>query len=394
MITKGDLILDTVSIFKDKFKNKPDIISMAPGRINIIGEHTDYNFGLAIPSAINRWVSIAISKQKGSLIRVYNNNYKDSLEFSLSDIDNNDSSWINLMHRTFSLFKEEYNLDCGFDIVINSNIPIGCGLSSSTAFSIGLINAISKSISMTLKKTEKIILSQKIEKISMETNGGLLDQFSILMSKKNQLMLIDFEDNDIKYFSQKLMKDSWVVVNSNIKRELSNSKYNERVAECAEGFNFLKKKAGITKCSDIKKGVLDKYPIDNPVISKRIRHVVSENDRVEKMYKAILKNDTMQIGRILFESHQSLSSDYEVSCKEIDYLINCSSKVIGWRGGRIVGGGFGGCTIHLLDNTMIEKYSKIIDEKYFKKYGIHPDIFPVRFLGGAEVIDYRKTKEF
>ena len=394
MITKGDLILDTVSIFKDKFKNKPDIISMAPGRINIIGEHTDYNFGLAIPSAINRWVSIAISKQKGSLIRVYNNNYKDSLEFSLSDIDNNDSSWINLMHRTFSLFKEEYNLDCGFDIVINSNIPIGCGLSSSTAFSIGLINAISKSISMTLKKTEKIILSQKIEKISMETNGGLLDQFSILMSKKNQLMLIDFEDNDIKYFSQKLMKDSWVVVNSNIKRELSNSKYNERVAECTKGFNFLKKKSGIAKCGDIKKGVLDKYPIDNPVISKRIRHVVSENDRVEKMYKAILKNDTMQIGRILFESHQSLSSDYEVSCKEIDYLINCSSKVIGWRGGRIVGGGFGGCTIHLLDNTMIEKYSKIIDEKYFKKYRIHPDIFPVRFLGGAEVIDYIKTKEF
>ena len=118
-------------------------------------------------------------------------------------------------------------MDCGFNIVINSNIPIGCGLSSSTAFSIGLINAISKSLSIRLKKTEQIILSQKIEKISMETNGGLLDQFSILMSKKNQLMLIDFEDNNIKYFSQKLINDSWVVVNSNINRELADSKYNE-----------------------------------------------------------------------------------------------------------------------------------------------------------------------
>ena len=102
------------------------------------------------------------------------------------------------------------------------------------------------------------------------------------------------------------------------------------------------------------------------------------------------KNDTMQIGEILFESHQSLSSDYEVSCKEIDYLINSSSQVDGWKGGRIVGGGFGGCTIHLLDNRVIENYSRIIDEKYFKKYGIHPDIFPVRFLGGAEVTDYKK----
>ena len=393
MISKSELILDTVSIFKNKFKNEPDIISIAPGRINIIGEHTDYNFGLAIPSAINRWICIAISKQKGSSIRIYNNNYKANLEFSLSDINDNDSSWMNLIYRTFSLFKEKYNLDCSFDIVINSNISIGCGLSSSTAFSIGLINAISKSLSVTLKKSEQIILSQKIEKISMETNGGLLDQFSILMSKENQLMLIDFESNDIRHFSQKLIKDSWVVVNSNINRELADSKYNERVSECMKGFNFLKKKTGITKCGDIKENVLDRHPINNPVIRKRIRHVVSENNRVEKMYKAILKNDAIQIGEILFESHQSLSSDYEVSCKEIDYLINCSSEVDGWRGGRIVGGGFGGCTIHLIDNTIIESYSKIIDQKYFKKYGIHLDIFTITFSGGAEVIDYKKNNE-
>ena len=390
MITKGDLILDTVSIFKDKFKNKPDIISMAPGRINIIGEHTDYNFGLAIPSAIDRWICIALSKQKDSSIRIYNNSYNNSLKFSLSDINNNDSSWMNLMYRTFSLFKEEYNLDFGFEIIINSNLPIGCGLSSSTAFTIGLINAISKSLSIRLKKSEQIILSQKIEKISMETNGGLLDQFSILMSKENQLMLIDFEDHDIKYFSQTFIMDSWVVVNSNINRELADTKYNQRVAECRKGFNFLKKKTGIKKYADIKKNILDRYPINNLVIRKRIRHVVTENNRVEKMYKAILKNDAIKIGKILFESHQSLSSDYEVSCKEIDYLINSSSQVDGWKGGRIVGGGFGGCTIHLLDNRMIENYSRIIDEKYFKKYGIHPDIFLIKFLGGAEVTDYKK----
>ena len=108
------------------------------------------------------------------------------------------------------------------------------------------------------------------------------------------------------------------------------------------------------------------------------------------MHKAILKNDTIQMGRILSKSHQSLSSDYEVSCKEIDYLIDSSSQIDGWRGGRIVGGGFGGCTINLVDNRIIEKYSKIIDEKYFKKYGIHPDIFPVKLLGGAEVVHYKK----
>ena len=110
------------------------------------------------------------------------------------------------------------------------------------------------------------------------------------------------------------------------------------------------------------------------------------------MYKALLKNDAIQIGKILKESHKSLSSDYQVSCKEIDYLINCSSQVEGWKGGRIIGGGFGGCTIHLIDNTMIENYSKIIDDKYFKKYGIHPDIFPITFSDGAEVSDYKNNE--
>ena len=388
MISKNELISETVSIFKNKFKNKPDIISLAPGRINIIGEHTDYNFGLAIPSAINRWICIGITEQKTSSTRIYNNNYQAEVKFSFSDINDKDSSWMNLIYRTFSLFKEKYNLNCGFDIVINSNLPIGCGLSSSTAFTIALINGICKTLSIILNDSEKIILSQKIEKISMETNGGLLDQFSILMSKNNQLMLIDFEDNDIKYFSQKLITDSWMIVNSNINRELANSKYNERVSECLKGFNFLREKTGLAKCSDINENILDKYPINNPLISKRIKHVISENNRVKSMYKAILKNDTNKIGDILKESHKSLSSNYEVSCKEIDYLIDCSSQIDGWKGGRIIGGGFGGCTIHLIDNRMIENYSKIIEKKYFEKYGIYPDIFPISFSGGAEVNDY------
>ena len=390
MISKNKLILSTASIFKDKFKNKPDIISLAPGRINIIGEHTDYNLGLAIPSAINRWICIAISKQKGSSIRIYNNNYKVALKFSLSDINHKDCSWMDLIYRTFSLFKNEYHLNNSFNIIINSNIPIGCGLSSSTAFTISLVNAICKSLSITLKKSEQMILSQKIEKISMKTNGGLLDQFSILMSKKDKLMLIDFDTNDIKYFSQKLLKHSWVIVNSKIDRELSNSKYNDRVIECTKGFDSLKEKINITKLSNLKETILNEHPLDDNIINKRIKHVISENNRVKNMYKAFLKNDATLIGKILFESHQSLSSDYEVSCVEIDYLIHCSSKIDGWKGGRIVGGGFGGCTIHLIDNQILENYSKIIDEKYFKKYSIHPDIFLINFSNGAEVNNYKK----
>ena len=391
MITKNELILNTVSIFKDKFQNKPDIISLAPGRINIIGEHTDYNLGLAIPTAINRWICIAISKQKGSSIKLYNNNYKVDVNFSISDKKYKDSSWINLVRRTFKIFKNKYNLDNSFNIAINSNIPIGCGLSSSTAFTISLINAISKCLSISLSKSEQIILSQKIEKVSMKTNGGLLDQFSILMSKKSKLMLIDFQNNGIKYFSQKLSKHSWIIVNSNINRELSNSKYNDRVSECNKGFDFLKEKINIKKYSNLKESILNKYPINDKIINKRIKHVITENNRVKSIYKAFLKNDSSSIGKILSDSHKSLSSDYEVSCEEIDYLIHCSSKIDGWRGGRIIGGGFGGCTIHLIDNQIIEHYSKIINEKYFKKYGIHPDIFPIIFSNAAEVNNYKEN---
>ena len=389
MIKKNKLIQDTQIIFKKKFNQDPDIVSIAPGRVNIIGEHTDYNLGFAMPVAINRWICLLLAKQNRMSIDIINKNYETDISFVYSNLKNDKISWINLIKHTISFFHDKYNIKCGYKIAINSNLPIGCGLSSSTAFTISIVNSLCKLLSINVNKSDKIKLCQRIEQISMKTKGGLLDQIAILSSKKNELMKINFQNNDIIYFNYNLKGFSWVLVNSKINRELSNSSFNERVRECKEGFDFLNRKIQISNFSEINKIIINKYIYD-PIIQRRLKHVVNENIRVENMYKSILNSDAEMIGRILFESHKSLSIDYEVSCKEIDYIIDISSFTKGWKGGRIIGGGFGGCSIHLIDKKYVDTYSKSLKMQYFEKFDIDLDIFTIQFSSSALAYEFNE----
>ena len=229
-------------------------------------------------------------------------------------------------------------------------------------------------------------LCQKIENRALGTASGLLDQYGIILAKKNHFMVIDFQDDSIEYIPVSLNEYSWIVINSQIQRELSESAYIQRVKECKEGLEILKREYNISSFRDIDKSMLQGIKNKSDVLYKRLCHVVNENQRVRDMKDQLQQCAPQKVGTILKESHKSLKSLYEVSCEEIDYIIKLSEDFDGWYGGRIIGGGFGGCSIHLVVDERVENFNDYITTNYIKRFDIIPEIINVTFPGGLQYV--------
>ncbi len=225
---------------------------------------------------------------------------------------------------------------------------------------------------------------QKIENRVLGTAGGLLDQYGIILSKKEHALMIDFQDNSIEYLPLLLNGCSWLVVNSQIQRELSESAYVQRVIECKDGLEILKGKFDITGFRDVDRRMRLELQMEHEVLYKRLFHVVDENDRVRDMKDQLVRGAADRVGALLKESHESLRSLYEVSCEQIDYIIELSENFDGWYGGRILGGGFGGCSIHLVADYAVEDYCSHMTVNYIKRYDIIPELLNVSFSGGLQ----------
>ncbi len=380
---KTNLIHKVSQEFRNKFHCDHESISLAPGRINIIGEHTDYNNGFAMPIAINRYVCVAISKSNKDYSSVYSMNYKCLIHITNSNRYVNNDPWNRLIHTLVNELQNKYTLVMKTNIVIVGDIPIGCGLSSSTAFVIANVIAYLDLFSIEINKIDLALLCHKIECKAFGSSCGLLDQYGIIFSKKNKLLMIDFESNKMEYIPQNIKGCSWVLINSKIQRELSNSAYMERVRECRKGLEILSKHCQITNYRDINKEALSILEEENNIIFKRLLHLISENERVLNMKKAILNSDKLSVGNILLHSHQSLKELYEVSCQEIDYIIDISKDFPNWFGGRIIGGGFGGCSIHLVFEDVVDEYKNYIIDYYNNKIGIMPEVLDIQFVDGV-----------
>ena len=368
--------------FKRQYRNEPEDITFTPGRINIIGEHTDYNDGLAMPSAIDRWVCVAACKSSNKSSTIYSLNYNESLLISNHVTDKLQGIWKQLATAAIHVITAEFGIEEGTNMAVGGNIPIGCGLSSSSALVISITQTFCRLFSIQMEDRELAYLCQNIENRALGTACGLLDQYGIILSKKNHFMIIDFQDDTIEYIPASLHECSWIIINSQIQRELSKSAYIQRVNECREGLMILKGEFNIASFRGINKHMLSKLKTKHNVLYKRLCHVIDENSRVQDMKDQLDKSEVNNIGIILQESHESLKSLYEVSCKEIDNIIKLSESFDGWYGGRIMGGGFGGCSIHLLANHVVEEYQGYIMASYMKKYDIIPDILKVTFPGG------------
>ena len=386
-----DILIEIKKKHSCEYQNNPDIIAIAPGRVNIIGEHTDYNNGLAMPAAINKYIFVSLSFNSKDMIRAYSDQMEKVLSVDLEHMIASDS-WHQYILGSVKEIFENYNVRNGIDIFIYSNLPIGKGISSSAALEVALVNGILNLFKIEENNDNIIKICQEIDHKYIGIKSGILDQSASQLSRKGSVLKIDFDKNLFSYIDVDFSDFSWVLVDSMIKRELASSKYHERVDECIEGLsilsNLLEREVN---CRGISLYELSLLQDLHPILGNRIQHIIEENERVEKMEKALLEKNLIEIGVLLNNSHISLRDLYEVSCKEIDYLILISSKSGYWYGGRIMGGGFGGSTINLVKKGDEEKYSKFIRTNYKNKFKIEADIYNIEFSKGVEIINNIST---
>ena len=382
--TKNSLIDSTKSEFYKFYSSEFDFVSIAPGRINIIGEHTDYNLGLAMPVAIDKWICIASRKRNDNKINIFSSNLNDTIN---TDIDKLEPKklWHNYVIGCFSILKDKFKIDKGVDVFINGNIPIGSGLSSSAALEVSLIGVLLKTFKINFSLNDILNLSHNVEIDYLKINSGLLDQYASIFASNNPV-LIDFSTLKHSNVNSKINNSSWILFDSKIRRELVSSKYNQRVSECLEGLKKINKKLSSSKkINELNLSDLNLIK-DDEINFNRLSHVINENKRVVLMKNALENGDNISAGKILNNSHSSLSKLYDVSCKEIDFLIKISKITKGYYGGRIMGGGFGGCTLNLIESLNKDEIIKTIIKEFEKKYNYIPDVIPVEFSKGFEIL--------
>ena len=388
-VSKNNLIVKCQQKFIDHFESDSFYTAAAPGRINIIGEHTDYNLGLAMPIAIDRWICSVVSRRKDSKVNIYSSNFNEKVCLNMDDFNMPKQSWVKYSAGCVKVFMNEFGIDTGFDILIGGNVPIGFGVSSSAALEVSLLGALFYSSELEIDNYKILELSSKVENNFLGIKSGLLDQYASIFSKPNKPLLIDFSSMSHSYVKSSVSQASWVLINSMVDRALVGSEYNSRVDECQEALekiNYSKKiKIKMNDISDADLQIIK----DSKILFKRLSHVLSENKRVYLMKNALESGDLGLVGKILNDSHFSLSRDYEVSCEEIDKIIDISSKIEGFYGGRIMGGGFGGCCLCLVDNYRKESFANQVVQNFQNQFKYELKVEFVDFSEGLSL--FRKV---
>ncbi len=377
--------------FIDKFGGTINDVKVfaSPARINIIGEHIDYNGGKVFPTAINKYLYVAIRKRTDSAVIYTDLKYPDTFKFDINDDFSylKENGYANYLNGILSILKRRgCHFECGFETLIVSNIPPAGGISSSSALECGFAYAVSTLFDFNISRKDIALIGQQSEHEFMNVNCGIMDQFIIATGKKDTAELLDCATIDFEYVPLKLEDYRFVVMNTKKKRKLADSKYNERRSQCEQGLEELKK-AAVPLSDDIngvKKNTADlealceltvsqfescQNAITDKIIQKRVRHCITENARVIKAVNALKKGDLKTLGNLLKDSHESLKNDYEVTGIELDTLAETANKQEGCIGARMTGAGFGGCAIALVHKDFVNSFINTVQEKYIKAIG-------------------------
>lgn len=350
--------------FLNTFHKEPDLYSQTPGRINIIGEHTDYTHGYSLPAAINRWTICAWKKRDDNLVKIYSSVLDEFWETSLNEIQfSMGQLWKKYVGGSLLSFQEKIPLQ-GFELSIHSNIPLEKGLSSSASIELSIINGLNELFSGNLTSLEMSLMAQQVEHQYLELQSGLMDQLACQLSKKDHAVLIDFNSLNTKDIAiHPNFKDyNWVLVDSLVKRTLATSKYSERVTQCSHIIKNISK-MGLNSFRDLTIPLIESLEIP-PLLKRRALHIVSENQRTLKTSELLEKGLVKELGTILLESHQSLSENYEVSHPNLDFIVQSALSHEGVLGGRMMGGGFGGCCLFLVSKSSVKNFSHYISKVY------------------------------
>ena len=378
--------------FTEIFGEQAEATFFSPGRINLIGEHTDYNGGHVFPCAISLGTYGAARKREDNKLRFYSANFEDLgiIETSLDDLkyDKKDN-WVNYAKGMIYFLKETgHDVDKGMDIFIEGNIPNGSGLSSSASLEM-LIGVIAQELfNLDINRVDLVKLGMETENKFIGVNSGIMDQFAVGMGKQNQAILLDTNTLEYSYAPVDMGNNVIVIMNTNKRRELADSKYNERRSECETAVGELQAKLDIKTLGELDAQTFDEYAylIEDENRLKRARHAVWENQRTMQAQTALEEGNLEKFGRLVNASHVSLEHDYEVTGIELDTLVHTAWKQEGVLGARMTGAGFGGCGIAIVDKDKVEAFKENVGKVYTEKIGYAPAFYIAEIADGTKVL--------
>ncbi|RDC65363.1 galactokinase [Adhaeribacter pallidiroseus] len=381
------MINDIVSKFKELYEQEP-VLVRSPGRVNLIGEHTDYNNGFVLPAAINKEVYFAVAPNNTNSFRAYAFDLHEQAEFRLSEVKKSDISWANyLLGVIAQMQKAGYQLP-GFDVVFGGNIPLGAGLSSSAAIECGLGFALNYIFQLHIEKFDLVKMGQKAEHEFAGVMSGIMDQFANTFGQKNHVVKLDCRSLEYQYYPFDITDYRIVLCDTQVKHSLASSEYNTRRKECEAGVALLQKhNAQVQSLRDVTEAMLTAHESEfEPVIYKRCRYVVQENNRVEAACQDLENNDLAAFGQKMFASHQGLQHDYEVSCRELDFLADLARQDDSVLGARMMGGGFGGCTINLVKLSGLDAFTQKMTTAYQQEFAVTLKTYVAEIVDGTGLV--------
>lgn len=364
------------------FGTEPTLIAHAPGRVNLIGEHTDYNEGFVFPAAINFGTWVAASKRDDNDIVVTALDYENQQnQFSLNDIQYDDNQgWANYVRGVVKVLKDALPDFSGANLVVTGNVPQGAGLSSSASFEIAILKALSALYELPLDGVQAALLGQKAENTFVGCSCGIMDQLVSAMGHEGSAMLLDCQSLAIEH-SPLPSSHQIVIINSNVKRGLVDSEYNLRREQCEQGASLL-------SVPSLREATIEMLETAKPhmpeVVYRRARHIITENARTLSASEALKVGDITTVSEAMAESHVSMRDDFEITVPPIDYLVEIIGEVLGETGGvRMTGGGFGGCVVALVPTDSVDAVKQVVADKYFDETGYKADIYVCTATQGA-----------
>ena len=369
--------------FNEKFKEEPQLY-YSPGRINLIGEHVDYNDGFVMPAAIDKGIYFAVALNNSEEINCYSVDFNESISVPLSEVKKMDS-WKNYVLGIVNEFQKLYLPVKGFDCVFGGNIPIGGGMSSSAALEGGISFSLNELCNFQMNRKDLALLGQRAEHNYPGVMCGIMDQYANMMGKKNSVILLDCKNITHEYVPLDISGYQIVLINTKVHHSLASSQYNLRRKECEEGLEILKKGLNIQSFRDIEDPA-DLIPFKRTMeqnVYKRCLFVVEEIYRTKKASVLLKNNDLTGFGQLMFETHEGLKNLYEVSCKELDFLVDKAKENKGVIGARLMGGGFGGCTINIVKDNEIDNFLSTSLAAYQKQFNIEAEHYEVKVVDGT-----------
>jgi galactokinase len=376
-----------VRTFYSIYEEEP-LVARSPGRVNIIGEHTDYNEGFVLPAAIDKAIWVAVSKRSDQYMELFASNLEDSFSSSTSMLKKSGKIWPNyILGIVDQLIRNGYHVG-GFNLVIDGDVPVGAGLSSSAALECATIYALNNLFDFGIDAMTMVKMAQRAEHSFAGVNCGIMDQFASMFGKKDQAIKLDCRSLQYEYVPVKLNGYKIVLLDTNVKHSLAATEYNKRTQECEEGLSWIKechpqvKSLRDVSLEMLKENVLPK----DEIIFKRCKYVVDENMRLLRGCADLESGDLNALGKKMFQTHDGLSKEYEVSCPELDFLVNGVKGEHDVLGSRMMGGGFGGCTINLVKEESVDKIIEEAYRQYKKVVGLELTAYTAQIENGTEIL--------